>query len=265
VAGHDTASAFAGAPLSAPAAAIISCGTWSLVGVERRSPVLDGQARAFNVTNERGIDGSIRLLKNVMGLWLVEESRRALRDAGGPSAYEELLRLADEATPDVPLFDPDGESFLAPGDMPARIAVACSQLGQSAPDGPGELMRSILVSLACKLRGTLDGLEGVTGEPIEVVHLIGGGSQNPLLCQLTADLGGRPVLAGPVEATALGNVLVQARADGRLGSFEELRQAAVASARPVAYEPRDADADATYQRFLSLTSADRQPLRSLPR
>jgi rhamnulokinase len=262
VAAHDTASAFAGAPLSGPGAAVISCGTWSLVGVERGAPVLHEGARAFNVTNERGLDGTVRLLKNVMGLWLIEQSRRALRDGGAPSAYEELLALADGATPDVPLFDPDDDAFLAPGDMPARIAAACARLGQAAPAGPGELVRSILVSLACKYRRTLDGLEEVTGEPIEVVHLIGGGSQNALLCQLTADLSGRPVLAGPVEATALGNVLVQARADGQLGSSQELREAAQASARPVRYEPRDADAAATYERFLSLTAADR---RSLPR
>jgi rhamnulokinase len=225
--------------------------------------VLDEAARSFNVTNERGIDGTVRLLKNVMGLWLVEQSRRALRGGGGPSAYRELLALADGATLDVPLFDPDDDAFLPPGDMPRRIAEACVRLGQAAPAEPGELVRSILVSLACKYRRTLDGLERVGGERIEVVHLIGGGSQNRLLCQLTADLTGRPVLAGPVEATALGNVLVQARADGQLDGFHELRQAAVASARPVAYEPDDAHAGATYERFLSLTSAHRA--RSRPR
>jgi rhamnulokinase len=261
VAAHDTASAFAGTPLSGPGAMVISCGTWSCVGVELGAPVLDARAEAFNVTNERGVDGTIRLLKNVMGLWLIEQSRRTLSQSGAPSAYEDLLRLADEATPDVPLFDPDNDDFLPPGDMPARIAAACEAVGQRPPDGPGELVRSILVSIACKYRRTLEGLEEVSGRPIDTVHLIGGGSQNALLCQLTADITGRPVLAGPVEATALGNVLVQARADGQLGSFAELREASVASARPVTYEPRDACAGDTYERFSALT--DRA--RSLPR
>ena len=247
VASHDTASAFAAVPVDEHAA-ILSSGTWSLLGVELPEPVLTDAARDANLTNERGIEGTTRLLKNVMGLWLLEESRRAWDDA----SYEELHRLAEEAEPDVPLFDPDDDEFLRPGDMPARIAAACERSGQPAPDGVGATVRSILVSLACKYRWTLERLEAVSGREIQRIHVIGGGSRNALLCRLTADLCGREVLAGPVEATALGNVLVQARGAGELGSLAELRAAAAASAEPTVHEP-SGDGGETYQRFLAVS------------
>jgi rhamnulokinase len=201
-----------------------------------------------NLTNERGVDGTTRLLKNVMGLWLLEECRRHWSD----TSYEELHRLALDAPEDVPLFDPDGEEFLAPGDMPARIAAACERAGQSAPADVGAIVRSILVSLACKYRWTLERLEAVSGREIHRIHVIGGGARNELLCRLTADLCGREVLAGPVEATALGNVLVQARGAGELSSRAELRAVAAASADPIVHEPSGAGGE-TYQRFLALT------------
>jgi len=247
VASHDTASAFAAAPLRSPRAAILSSGTWSLLGLELDRPVLTDTARAFNLTNERGVDGTTRLLRNVMGLWIVQECRRCWGES-----YDELHELAAAARPDVPLFDPDDDRFLAPGDMPARVVAACEELGQPRPDGPGEIVRSALVSLACKYRLVLDQLERAAGVEVEVVHVIGGGSRNELLCRLTADLAGRPVLAGPAEATALGNVLVQARAVGELGSLPELRVVAAASADPTVYEPAE-DAGDTYERFLSVT------------
>jgi rhamnulokinase len=246
VASHDTASAFAAVPVDEHAA-ILSSGTWSLLGVELPEPALGDAARDANLTNERGIEGTTRLLKNVMGLWLLEESRRAWDD----TPYDELHRLAEAAEPDVPLFDPDDDEFLRPGDMPARIAAACERSGQSAPDGVGATVRSILVSLACKYRWTLERLEAVSGRDIRRIHVIGGGSQNALLCRLTADLCGREVLAGPIEATALGNVLVQARGAGELGSLGELRAAAGASADPVVHEP--SGGDETYERFLAVT------------
>jgi len=253
VAAHDTASAFAAAPLADPDAAILSSGTWSLLGLELDTPRLGARAAGFNLTNERGIEGTIRLLRNVMGLWLLQECRR---DWDGPD-YDELHRLAEAAPADVPLFDPDDDGFIAPGGMPERIAAACRAAGQPAPDGQGEMVRSILTSLACKYRLVLERLERMSGRDVDVVHVIGGGSQSGLLCRLTADVLGRPVLAGPVEATALGNVLVQARATGELGSLEELRAAAAASAAPVRYEPgpgRDA-AEAAFHRFLTVTGA----------
>jgi rhamnulokinase len=250
VAGHDTASAFAAAPVRTPNAAVLSSGTWSLLGLELDEPVLTPEAAAFNLTNERGVDGTIRLLRNVMGLWLVQECRRALR-----VDYEALHGLAEAASGDVPLFDPDDEALLAPDDMPAEIGRACIAAGQAAPETPGQLIRSILVSLACKYRLVLERLTRVTGRRVEVVHVIGGGANNELLCGLTADVVGLPVLAGPVEATALGNVLMQARAAGALGSLEELRAVATASAEPLVYEPsgsRD-EAEALYGRFLEVT------------
>lgn len=249
VAAHDTASAFIAAPVAGAGAAILSSGTWSLLGVERSQPLLSDTACAFNLSNERGIDGSTRLLTNVVGLWLLQECQRAWRSY----PYDELERLAAAAEPhEVPLFDPDHASLLAPGGMPARIAELCRASDQAAPDSPGELVLAILVSLACKYRLVLERLERATGEDVSVVHVIGGGARNALLCRLTADVLGRPVVAGPVEATALGNVLLQARATGELGSLAEMRAVARASADPATYEPR-ASLDDVYARFLEST------------
>jgi rhamnulokinase len=240
VASHDTASAFVAAPVRDEHAAILSSGTWSLLGLELPEPVLSDPA----LTNERGVDGTTRLLKNVMGMWLLEECRRVWGDA----SHEELLALAETVDGDVPLFDPDDDAFLAPGDMPARIAAACGV----APLDRGTLVRAILASLACKYRWVLERLEAVSGRDVRRIHVIGGGARNGVLCRLTADITGREVLAGPVEATALGNVLVQAGAAGELGSLADLRAVAAASVRPIDHEPAGGD-DATYRRFLDRT------------
>jgi rhamnulokinase len=255
VASHDTASAFAAAPLQDEHSAVLSSGTWSLLGVELAEPVLTEAAREANVTNERGVDGTTRLLKNVMGMWLLEECRRAWADAGDDVAYGKLLRFAERPPGDVPVFDPDDESFLAPGDMPARIAAACERSGQAPPAGVGAAVQAIVVSLACKYRWVLDRLEAVSGRELRRIHVIGGGARNEPLCRLTAELTGREVLAGPAEATALGNVLVQARGAGELGSLADVRAVASASASPAVHEPSGdpAAADATYRRFLDLT------------
>lgn len=248
VAGHDTASAFAAAPVDGEDSAILSSGTWSLLGLELPEPVLGPDAAAANLTNERGVDGTTRLLKNVMGLWLVQECRRAW----GTHDYDELHRLAAQAHDDVPLIDPDDGAFLAPGDMPARIAAHCERTGQRAPATPGETVRAILLSLACKYRVVLRRLELVTGRRVRCVHVIGGGARNALLCQLTADVLELPILAGPVEATALGNVLVQARGAALVGSLAQMREIASASARPETFEPR-ADRSGDFERFLAVT------------
>jgi rhamnulokinase len=257
VASHDTASAFVGAPLSGPGAAVLSSGTWSLLGVETREPMLGADAAAFNLTNERGVEGTTRLLRNVMGLWLLQECRRAWSAAGGALDYDELHRLAGAAPAAVPLFDPDHPSLLRGGDMPARIAAVCAAAGQPEPAGPAELVRSILVSLACKYRLVLEQLRLVTGRRLESVHVVGGGVRNTLLCQLTADVLGLPVLAGPEEATALGNVLTQARSCGELGSLGEMRELVGRSVRVERFEP-DAGrpANETYERFLSVTGLE---------
>jgi rhamnulokinase len=269
VATHDTASAFAAAPIRDEHAAILSSGTWSLVGIELPEPVLSAAAFDANLTNERGIDGTTRLLKNVMGMWLLEECRRAWAQSGLEFSYEDLHQQAQSANGAVPLFDPDDETFLAPGDMPARIAATCARSGQAAPTNVGDTVRSILLSLACKYRWTIEHLEAVGNRDVRRIHVIGGGARNPLLCSLTSDICGREVLAGPAEATALGNLLVQARAAGELGSLSELRSVAAASVSPIVHEPspdREA-AEVTYRRFLDLTSlrdltnARRQPVQ----
>jgi rhamnulokinase len=260
VGGHDTASAFVAAPLEGPGAAVLSSGTWSLLGVELPEPALGAEAAAYNLTNELGVDGGVRLLRNVMGLWLVQECRRTWEGSGQARDYAELQELALRARPDVPLFDPDDPSLLHRGDMPALIAQLCVAVGQAAPQSPGELLRSILTSLACKYRLVLERLERVSGRHIEVIHVVGGGVRNELLCQLTADMTGRVVLAGPAEATALGNVLVQAMALGQLDGLAQARAVSLASVAPVRYEPHDAGAAETYRRFLAITGlAPTQP------
>ncbi len=254
VAGHDTASAFAAAPLQGATSAVLSSGTWSLLGVELSEPELGPDAAAFNLTNERGVDGTVRLLRNVMGLWLVQECRRCWESRGVVRDYAELEQLAEGARPDVALFDPDHDSLLRGGDMPARIERLCAESGQTPPASPGELLRSILVSLACKYRMVLEQISLVCGRRIDVVHVVGGGARNTLLCRLTADLLDRPVLAGPVEATALGNVLVQAAALGELSGLAEMRALVRRSEQPLRFDPSAGQPAAeTYERFLTVT------------
>jgi rhamnulokinase len=245
-ASHDTASAYAATPIRDEHCAVLSSGTWSLLGIELPGPVFSDPS----LTNERGVDGTIRLLKNVMGLWIEQECARVW-----DVPYPELHRAALEAGADVPLFDPDDEVFLKPGDMPARVAAACGRDDMSR----GETIRAIFTSLACKYRVVLERLEAASGREITTLHVIGGGARNVLLCRLTADVTGREVLAGPVEATALGNVLVQARAAGELGSLADMRAVAAASAQPVHYEP-SGDGDATYRRFLDAVGATEESL-----
>jgi rhamnulokinase len=251
VASHDTASAFAAAPVTDEHCAILSSGTWSLLGLELDAPVLTNTAHRANLTNERGIDGTTRLLKNVMGLWLEQECSRQW----GLSHAQLFAAAAAAPAAGAPLFDPDDPAFLPPGDMPARIAAACAANGQPAPDGPGATVRAIVESLACKYRLVLELLAQASARTINRIHVIGGGARVGLLCQRTADITGCEVCAGPVEATAMGNLLVQARASGELSSLADVRAVAAASADCVIYEPAAdrAAADATYHRFLDVT------------
>jgi rhamnulokinase len=214
VGSHDTASAVAGVPAVGSDFAYISCGTWSLVGVELDHPVLTEASRKANFTNEAGIDGTIRYLRNVMGLWLLQESVRTWSAAGIPADQATLLRLARMVPPLRAVLDPNDPAFLAPGDMPSRIAQACQQTGQRPPQNPAETVRCILDSLALAYRRTIRELQSLSGREVHAVHVVGGGARNALLCQLTADACELPVIAGPVEATAVGNILVQARALG---------------------------------------------------
>jgi rhamnulokinase len=235
VGSHDTASAVVGVPAEDERFAFISCGTWSLVGVELPAPVLTGASRAANFSNELGVDGTVRYLRNVMGLWLLQECLRAWPDA-------DLLPLLDEAAAARPFgavidaFDP---VFLPPGGMPDRIVGSCRRLGQDPPTDRGGIVRCVLESLAIAHRRTVRQAVELSGREVDVVHVVGGGARNALLCQLTADACGLPVVAGPVEATALGNVLVQARALGALhGDLAALRALLRATQPLTRYEPR---------------------------
>lgn len=240
VGSHDTASAVVAVPLASPRAAYISCGTWGLVGVELAGPVVTDAARAANVTNERGVDGRIRFLRNVAGLWLLSESVRQWEtDDGAPIDLPQLLAEAAAVTGDVPVFDADDPSLSAPGDMPARIAAVIRASGREAPTGRAQMVRSIVESIAQAFATAVHTIGSLTGAPVDTVNLVGGGSLNALLCQATADRSRLPALAGPVEATALGNVLVQARAAGLVtGSMEQLRALVARTHPPVRYEPR---------------------------
>ena len=257
VASHDTASAVVAAPLESRSAAFISSGTWSLVGVELERALPTPAARSVNLTNERAFGGGTRLLKNVMGLWLVQECRREWLRHGEAPEYPELAELA-AGVPSGALFDPDAPELLAPGDMPARIRAACVRAGQTAPDDRPTLLRAIFDSLACKYRLVLEQIEDVTGIAIDTIHVIGGGSRNAFLCELTANVTRRPVLAGPAEAAALGNVLVQLHAFGELASLEEMRHVVRRSAGIRAFDP-DPEADAwesLYSRFRTALDAE---------
>ncbi|MEW9554353.1 rhamnulokinase family protein [Nonomuraea sp. NPDC050783] len=233
VGSHDTASAVAAVPATGPAFAYVSCGTWSLAGVELPEPVLTPESRAANFTNEAGIDGTVRYLRNVMGLWLLQECLRAWPGAD----LARLLKAAADEPAFAAVVNPDEPVFLPPGDMPARIAAECRRTGQTPPATEAGYVRCVLESLALGHRRAVRQAMELSGREVEVVHLVGGGSRNELLCRLTADACGLPVVAGPAEATTFGNVLVQARAAGLVRDLAEMR-ALVAGAEPLRrYEP----------------------------
>jgi rhamnulokinase len=252
-ASHDTAAAVAAVPAAEGSWAYISSGTWSLMGVELAQPRTGAAALAANFTNEIGFGGSVRFLKNVMGLWLVQECRRAWERGGTAYGYDELMRLAEQAPPFTAVLDPDDPSFILPPNMPAALADYCRRTGQPPPQGVGATVRCALEGLALRYRWVLGTLEELTGRRLDRIHVVGGGSQNELLCQLTADACDRPVLAGPVEATAVGNVLVQAIGLGVLGSLQDAREVVRRSFEVRRYEPRNADAwHGPYERFRAL-------------
>jgi rhamnulokinase len=238
VGSHDTASAVVGVPAGNDRFAYVSCGTWSLVGVELDAPVLTEASRLANFTNELGVDDRVRYLRNVPGLWLLQESQRTWAEAGLDTELGRLLADAARAPAFASLVNPDDPSFLPPGDMPARIADLCRRTGQPAPEDPAATVRCVLESLALAHRRTVRAAADLSGRAVDVVHIVGGGARNALLCQLTADACGLPVVAGPVEATASGNVLVQARALGLIGGdLTDLRSLLRRDAALVRYEP----------------------------
>lgn len=238
---HDTASAVAAVPATGSRWAYVSSGTWSLMGVESGSPVLSRQALDLNFTNEAGVEGKTRLLKNIIGLWLVQECRRTWAASGIGVDYADLAAEAAAAKPFQALVDPDAPEFLAPGDMPFRIREFCRRTAQPVPVDRGATMRCVLESLALKYRRTLDSLERLAGYRVDRLHIVGGGSQNRLLNQFTADATGTPVVTGPVEATAAGNALVQLIALGEIGGLEEGRELVKSSFETTSFEPTDPD------------------------
>jgi rhamnulokinase len=236
VGSHDTASAVVAVPATGEHFAYISCGTWSLVGVELNRPVLTEASRRANFTNEIGVDGTIRYLRNVMGLWPLQESLRSWEKSDLPG----LLAAAAREPAFRSVVDIDEPAFLSPGDMPARIAEACRRTGQPVPQSPAAVVRCIIDSLALAHRRAVLQVQELSGRHVDAVHIVGGGARNALLCQLTADACGLPVLAGPVEATAVGNVLVQARAAGVIGEdLVALRRLVRQTQEIVRYEPGD--------------------------
>lgn len=251
-AGHDTAAAVAAVPAEGERWCYVSSGTWSLMGVELPSPIINAQSLELNFTNEVGADGRIRLLKNIAGLWILQECRRAWAAAGSDYSYEELTSRAAAAKPFQAVLEPD--EFLDPGHMPEKIAAYCERTGQPVLREVGEVARCILESLALSYRRTLERLERLLGYRLEVIHIVGGGSRNELLNQLVADATQRRVVTGPVEATAIGNILVQAIGAGQLSGLEEARAVVRRSFEVHSVEPRaNAEWEQAYQRFRQIS------------
>ena len=251
---HDTASAIAAVPAQGDNWAVLSSGTWSIMGVELDEPLITDRTFELNFTNEGGVGGKIRFLKNIAGLWLVQECRRTWLRAGAEYSYSELTERAAQSKPFSAIVEPNDFNFAAPQNMPNAIAEYCARSGQQAPHSEGAFVRCCLESLALKYRWTLEKLEELRGGRIEVLHIVGGGTQNRLLSQLTADCIGRPVVAGPVEATAIGNILTQAKARGELSTLQDIRDVVRHSFEVETFLPNSATAsqwEAAYEKFLT--------------
>lgn len=257
VAGHDTQCAIASVPSNDNDYVYISSGTWSLMGVESNTPVINDKSNALAFTNEGGVDNKISFMKNIMGLWLIQECKRQWDREGESHSFAELETMATQAEPFKAFIDPDHESFLAPGNMPQRIREFCSNTNQPVPSGKGEIIRCISQSLALKYRLTVDSLEEILGKNLPVIHMVGGGIKDKMLCQFTANATAREVVAGPVEATAIGNLTIQAMALGEVGSLMEARSIVKNSFPTSIYKPQDIKAwDDAYNRFKKITGAE---------
>lgn len=243
---HDTGSAVAAVPAVGKDFAWISSGTWSIMGYESPDAVVNNQALAGGLTNEGGVNGTYRLSKNIMGLWPVQESRRTWARQGTQYSYDDLTRMAGEAEGLRSIIDPDHNDFLKPGDMPARIQEYCQRTGQPIPETPGQVVRCALEGVALKYRWTLEQIENLLGKRLDPIHIVGGGTQNKLLSQFAADATGRTVVTGPIEATATGNLLVQAVALGEIQSIEQAREIVRRSFEVHYFEP-DPSSQAAWQ------------------
>lgn len=250
---HDTASAVAAVPAQGSDHVYLSSGTWSLMGVEAPQPVLNERSYNLNFTNEGGVCGAIRVLKNICGLWLIQETRRTWEKQGQKMSFDELAWAAEAAKPFAAIIDPDCPDFSTPGDMPARIRAFCKRTGQKPPATPGEVARTIYESLALKYRRVFGLLEELNGRRYEVLHIVGGGTRETMLNQFAANALQRPVIAGPVEGTALGNILLQLIATKAIRNLEEGREIIRDSFETITYLPKDAPAwDAAYAKYLNV-------------
>ncbi len=239
VGSHDTASAVAAVPAEGPDRAFVSSGTWSILGVESPVPVVNDAALAFNFTNEGGVCDTIRLMKNITGLWIIQECRRQWTLEGQRLSWDEIVELARTAPPLRSVFDVDADTFTRPGDMPARIHGQCERTGQRVPTDKGAIARAVFESIALKYRSVLDMTEQLTGKRTDALNIVGGGTQNRLLSQFAANAIGRPVITGPIEATAAGNILMQMLAVGAVGSLAEGREVIRRSFPVETFEPED--------------------------
>ena len=255
---HDTASAVMAVPAASrpgerPDWCYISLGTWALMGVESPQPVVTDAVLRHNFTNEGGVGGTTRLLKNITGLWIVQECRRAWNQAGRNWGWEDLNRLSAEAAGFTAFINPDAPDFLAPDNMPEAICEFCRKTGQAVPNSEGAVLRCALESIAMKFRHVLGMCEELIGGRLETIHIVGGGTQNRQLCQAAADACGRRVVAGPIEATAIGNIMMQAVAAGEVGSIAEAREVIRNSFEVEQYEPKNTTAwDEAYEKFLGV-------------
>lgn len=236
---HDTASAVAAVPASAEKWAYLSSGTWSLMGAEIPKAIIDDKTLAYEFTNEGGVEKTIRLLKNIMGLWLVQESKRQWQREGTDLGYGEITAMAENAAPFAGHIDVDDSSFLPPGDMPKRVNEYLARTGQKTTKDKGQIIRIILESLALRYRAVMEAIEDATGRTVDVLHVVGGGIQNELLCQFTANALGKKVITGPIEATASGNILMQAIATGQISTLVEAREIVRKSFEMKEFQPQD--------------------------
>lgn len=252
VAGHDTASAIASVPAHGNNWAYLSSGTWSLLGIESPVPLVSDKTLEMNFTNEGGVEGTTRFLKNIMGMWLIQECKR-IWDQEGEMDWQQIVNLSNTAGHFNSMINPDDSSFLNPGDMPKAIQEFCSKTNQPVPETKGEIARCIYDSLVLKYKFTIKQIESITGRPIEKLHIIGGGAHNVIMNQLTADATGIPVFAGPTEATAIGNIMLQAKALGKVKSLSEIREIVLDSFEVTEYNPSPKlDWENAYKKFEKL-------------
>jgi sugar (pentulose or hexulose) kinase len=255
VGSHDTASAVAAVPAKSPGWAFLSSGTWSLIGCEVKEPIINEQTMEYDLTNEGGVENTVRLLKNVMGLWIVQECRRYWAQSGQEFSYQKLNEMAEKAPAFRHFIDVNDSLFLKAGKMPENVQSYCQRTSQNIPEDEGAIIRCVLESLAFKYREVVDGLQKILNKKIDTLHIVGGGSQNRLLCQLTANATAREVVTGPVEATAAGNIAMQCITQKDISSLSQAREILGNSFNMITYAPSENDEwETAYRKYLNITT-----------